>query len=192
MFLLWVPVCGSVLSSVLLGWRSPVTVPMWLPRRAGEERVAGRRAVPRSSPGAGHTWAPGAASPRVPTQRAAPAAAERLGIKWRRRRRALSPQPATRSSLALALRRPGPAWCSGDVTAALVARVTASRPCLRIGATARGPLRACACARVCARVSVSAPLAPSHQPPNRLVPSTESSQPGVGTRAKSSLCVACR
>lgn len=68
--------------------------------------------------------------------------------------RPIAAQPAASSSLALARSRPGPAWCSGNVTAALVARVTASRPCLRIGAAARGPLRVCACARVCARVSV--------------------------------------
>lgn len=66
-----------------------VQCPVKVPPCGQEKREAGRRAAPRSSPGAGHTWAPGAASPRVPTQRAAPAA-ERLGIKWRRRRRALS------------------------------------------------------------------------------------------------------
>lgn len=83
--------------------------------------------------------------------------------------RPIAAQPAARSSLALARRRPGPAWCSGDVTAALVARVTASRPCLRIGAAARGPcarVRAHECARVSARARERAPraLAPTPKP----------------------------
>lgn len=80
--------------------------------------------------------------------------------------RPIAEQPAARSSLALARRRPGPAWCSGTVTAALVARVTASRPCLRIGAAARGPcarVRAHECARVsaCARERAPRALAPT-------------------------------
>lgn len=91
--------------------------------------------APSSSPRAGHTWAPGAASPhrppvpRVPTHLGPPPPPSRPGDKVA----AQTPRPVAAEPAARSLARHRPAADedprrSGNATAALVAPVTASRP----------------------------------------------------------------
>lgn len=187
--------CAPGLEEPLSSVQGLVTVPMRLPRRAGKGawQVGGRRPAPPRGPGTRGPPAPPPARPHPAGRPRRRAAGDKVAAQTPR---PIAAQPAARSSLALAPPQTRTRVVLGGRDSGARGPGNCLPPLPQDRSGRQGsPARVCVrtSVRACQRVHVSAPLAPSHQPPNRLVPVNCIFPARCGdTPAKSPPCVVCR